>query len=274
MFGKTIVFLALTLGHLSAAAHEHGHTGAEATYLGNEAIMVTEDGAKILFDPLFPNGFGIYQMVPSDMRSALMAGEAPYDNVDAIFVSHMHADHFEVGAVIAYLERHLETRLYAPQQAVELMKVETDPDSAIFDRVIGIGLERLDTPETYTLGDIQIDAVRIPHAGWPGRAEISNLVFRATLPDGTTVMHMGDADPNLVHFEPYEDHWNAKRTDTAFPPYWFFLGGDGPLILSQTLNAKTAVGVHVPMVVPADLIASGADYLSVPGETRAVSDAD
>lgn len=265
---RTIITLCTSIG-VSLAAFGHSDHPAQTTYLGNEGIMVSDQHTTVLFDPLFPNGFDIYQLVPTEMRSALMAGEAPYHDVDAIFVSHMHPDHFSVDEVIAYLEQHDHVRLYVPSQAVEWMHEETD-NQAIFDRVTGVSLERLDDPVSFKEGDLTIDAVRIPHAGWPARADISNLVWRVTLADGVTVMHLGDADPDDSHYAPHAAHWQAKRTDAAYPPYWFFLSEAGRHIVEQRLNTDTATGIHVPVELPADLFISGADFLHEPGETRSI----
>lgn len=269
-----LALLALVTLGMPLFAQAHPETPTEATYVGNEGIMISDGHTKILFDPLYPNGFGVYQMVPDDIRLAMMSGQAPYDNVDAIFVSHMHPDHFSVEEVIKYLETNTETHLYAPTQALEWMQEETAADNPIFSRVTGIPLERLDAPTKISFKTMEIDVVRIPHAGWPGRADISNLVWRVTLEDGQTVMHMGDADPRDEHYLPHDEHWQSKRTDTAFPPYWFFTAGDGPALLNGRLNATKAIGVHVPLEAPADLVASGADYLHVPGETRTLSKAE
>jgi hypothetical protein len=108
--------------------------------------------------------------------------------------------------------------------------------------------------------------VRIPHAGWPARAEVENLVFRVTLPDGATVMHMGDADANDDHFLPQQMHWQQKVTNTAFPPYWFFYSAEGRDILEQIINAKQHIGVHVPVKVPKQLSTSGKMFYSAPGQ--------
>lgn len=257
----------LALPWLALAASAHPESPTQTTYLGNEGIMVSDGHTTILFDPLYPNGFGTYQMVPETMRQDLMAGAAPYDNVDAIFISHMHPDHFSVDEVIAYLQAHPDVRLFAPAQAVDWMREETE-DTEIFDRVTPVGLERLDAPLSFTEGDLTVDVVRIPHAGWPARAEVSNLVWRVTLSDGITVMHLGDADPRDEHYAPHDAHWMVKRTDTAYPPYWFFTAGDGPQILSTRLNTLKATGIHVPIELPADLFATGADFFHTPGETR------
>jgi L-ascorbate metabolism protein UlaG (beta-lactamase superfamily) len=269
------LFIALcSIAALNACAPTTASTPQStiATYLGNEAVMISDGETKILLDPLFPNGFGVYQQVPDDMRTDMMNAVAPYDGIDAIFVSHMHPDHFSVEEVILYLERHTQTRLYAPQQAVEWMREEADPASAIFDRVTSIALERLDAPVAFNLDGIKVDAVRIPHAGWPGRADISNLVYRITLSGGATVMHMGDADPNDEHYAHHGDHWHAVRTDTAFPPYWFFNAGNGPALLADRLNTDQAIGVHVPLEVPLELLVGDDDYLHEPGETRIIGD--
>lgn len=260
--------LSLLIGFAAAPlALAHPETPTETTYLGNEGIMVSDGHTTVLFDPLFPNGFGTYQMVPEEMRLALMAGDAPYEGVDAIFVSHMHPDHFSVDEVIVYLETHPTVKVYVPAQAAEWMREETENEQ-IFERVVAVPLEYQDAPLSFQEGGLTIDVVRIPHAGWPGRAEVSNLVWRVTLADGVTVMHLGDADPNDEHFAPLEAHWQAKQTHTAYPPYWFFGMGDGPLILNERLNATRATGIHVPIDLPPDLVFSGADFLHEPGEKR------
>ncbi len=98
------------------------------------------------------------------------------------------------------------------------MREETENEE-IFDHVVEVPLEYQDAPMSFQEGGLTIDVVRIPHSGWPGRAEISNLVWRVTLADGITVMHLGDADPNDEHFAPLETYWQAKQTHTAYPPY-------------------------------------------------------
>ena len=62
----------------------------------------------------------------------------------------------------------------------------------------------------------------------------------------------------------------AKRTDMAFPPYWFLLTQDGKDILYEDMNIAKAVGTHVPLQVPADLKASKVDYFSERNEVRDV----
>jgi len=237
---------------------------SKATYLGNEGVMIESSGKKVLFDPFFHNVFNTYQAVPETIREAIFSNQAPYDNIDAIFISHAHGDHFSAHDLVKYLDLHPNTHLVASQQAINQLTKDLMENTK---QVHAIELAYQDAAQSDTVAGIKFDVVRIPHAGWPQRAEISNLVFRVTLSESVTVIHMGDADPNDEHFKPLINHWNQQSTDMAFPPYWFFLSGSGKFILSERINAKESVGVHVPVKIPDALKNSHETYFSRPGES-------
>ena len=245
---------------------------SEAQYIANEAILIRHGKTKVMFDPLPLSGFGVYPETPEADIAQMMKGEGAYEGVEAVFISHAHRDHFSANAMISYLTANPDVRLVAPKQALEMMQADENWDEALSARMTILDMEAGDAPETITVGDITATAVRIPHAGWPApaRAAVQNMVYRVTLGDGATVMHMGDADPRRQHFIPYKDHWAAKRTDTAFPPYWFLTSIQGRNILENDMNVAESIGVHVPLKVPADLKASGEDYFSKSGETREI----
>jgi L-ascorbate metabolism protein UlaG (beta-lactamase superfamily) len=256
-------------------AHQHS---ASATYLANAAILVTGPGGKVLFDPFFHTSFGTYQLVPEDIKQALMQGVAPYNNINAIVVSHAHADHFAADYVLSYLQAFPETKLIAPKQAVDKVlalikgkqgakQIESQMHSV--DMVLG------DAPVSVEVGMMTFEAVRIPHSGWPGRADIQNIVFRVTLGNSaagaSTVMHMGDADANDDHYLPHKQHWQKRQSDMAFPPYWFYGAAEGNDILNEIINTRQSVGIHVPVAVPNSLNNSTHDYFSKPGEQRDIA---
>jgi L-ascorbate metabolism protein UlaG (beta-lactamase superfamily) len=249
---------------LVSEAHE-GH--GEVTYLGNEGLLVTDGQSKLLFDPFFHNDFGQYQLLPLDMHKAIMQGLEPYDDVDLVVVSHAHEDHFSAHDMLMYMQAHPKVQLVAPQQAVEQL-AQLDLTDKLLPRITSIALQYQQHPVSFQLGGALIEAVRIPHAGWPGRAEVENLVYRISLSDGNTYIHMGDADPEDDHFRPYKEYWQSKVTDIAFPPYWFFFSAEGNDIINTRINTLHAVGVHVPIRVPKQLLDSGKDYFSHPGEKR------
>lgn len=267
-----LFFTFITLSITAWAHQDHKNTGkaATATYLGNEAVLVQNGESKIMFDPFFHNNFNIYQLVPDEILTAMFDNQAPYDNIDAIFISHAHGDHFAADQVLKYLKAFPKTQLIAPKQAIDQIKT-LDNHASVLPQTTAINMAYGDPSQNIRIDELNIDVVRIPHSGWPTRRlDVSNLLFRVTLGDDVTVMHMGDADPNDVHFKPHDALWKAKSTDTAFPPYWFFYSTYGPDILNQRINANESVGIHVPTNVPEPLKQTGQPYFSKPGETKAI----
>ncbi len=265
MFKKLLCAGIACLTSLTAFAHEPG----EARYIANEAVMVTHGETKILFDPLPITGFGTYPDVPEADKKAMMAGEAPYDGVDAVFISHAHRDHFSAEDMNKYMSTHSEIRLIAPQQAVDMMREAPGWENNFNQRIAGLNIEFGAAPVEVHMDGLDSTGVRIPHAGWPGRANVENIVYRVTLDDQITVSHMGDADINPDHYRPFEKLWDQKPIDLAMPPYWIYMDPDGPEVL-EMMNVRDSVGIHVPIQVPVPLITSGADYFSESGDTRTI----
>lgn len=256
-----------------ALAHDMDSQFATAEYIANEGVLMIQGDTKIMFDPLPLSGFGTYMDVSTDQKVKMMAGTAPYDGIDAVFISHAHRDHFSALDMIAYMTAQPDVKLVAPEQAIAMMRADDRWSNDLIPRITTVNLGFMSPPQDIIFGDITASAVHIPHAGWPApaRANIQNMVFRVTFSDGATVIHMGDADVRRQHYAPYKKYWKAKRTDMAFPPYWFLLTQDGKDILYEDMNIDKAVGTHVPLKVPANLKDSGADYFSERGETRDVS---
>ncbi len=261
--------ITLVFGFATSVAAQQAH------YLANEGVMVTDGETKVLFDPLYPNNYGQYLLVPDAMRSAIFAGEPPYDGIDAVFISHFHGDHFSAEDSLALLQAQPGVSLYAPQQAVLGMRsIATNEQESVFDRVHSVSLQYKDAPITLQMDELLVEAVRIPHSGWPtGRVDVENIVWRVTLNNDTTVVHMGDADPNDEHFALDPEYWDRVSPDMAFPPYWFFVSDSGQGILENRVGARRNVGVHVPVQIPGSPMARpielrSADLFTRPGETR------
>jgi L-ascorbate metabolism protein UlaG (beta-lactamase superfamily) len=280
-FPCSLVLFVLTIGIAYALPTDATNTAARAQYLANEGLMVVHGDTKVLFDPLFRNSYGHYKLLPRQMREALFNGEPPFDGVDAVFVSHYHGDHFSPEDILHLLNAQPGIRLFAPSQAVTaLHKVAVLQDLAVFERVTAISLAYKQAPVRMEMEGLVIEAVRIPHSGWPtSRLEVENISWRVTLNETTTVLHLGDADANDVHFERDASYWDEKHPHMAFPPYWFFVSAGGLEVLENRLRPMQSVGVHVPNSISADPALrpkelQGHDLFVVPGETRDIPGSD
>jgi L-ascorbate metabolism protein UlaG (beta-lactamase superfamily) len=254
---------------LSANAHQQ--PVGEARYLGNEGVLVVVEGQKILLDAFYSQGFGTYALVPERVVSDMLDGRPPYDQVSAVFVSHVHGDHFSVAPMLAYLRAQPDVLLFCPRQVEAAIAAATD-EVQILERIRAIGLAPGETPQSIKSGPLDIDVAAVPHAGGERMADVRNLVFRISLANKHTLVHLGDAAIDVKAFSELSRFWQARDVDTAFPPYWFLGNETGLEILRDHVSAGRVIGIHVP----AAAIGRGeewrarleGDLFTDPGESR------
>ncbi|HET9034134.1 MAG TPA: MBL fold metallo-hydrolase [Dokdonella sp.] len=261
-----ILFLA-TCG--AASAHD---ISASASYLGNEGVLVARGKTKVVFDAFYADSYGTYSLVPDSIRSALLKGTPPYDGIDAVFVSHVHGDHFTASHAVAFLRAHRKVKLFGSTQTFDALVEEVGKEDPLLKRIVSVDLGPDDAPKSFDINGLQIEVVAIPHAGGKSRASIQNLSWRVTLDKDTTVLHLGDADTRLADFEKHAAHFAARHATAAFPPYWFFDSAAGKSIIDTYLNADQIIGIHVPAAAIGHGDAwrerAGGDLFTDPGESR------
>ena len=251
---------------------------AKAHYIANMGAMIERGDVKVLFDPLFRNDFDNYDLPPADIETALLAGDAPWDGVDAVFISHHHGDHFDPSTILELLRAQTAIELFAPEQAAAAIRqLVPNPGDPVHERINGLSLENGGVAADIELGSLLVEAVRIPHSGWPEyHPDVENLVFRVTLDEDTTVMHFGDAASVDEYYAGQSAHWRERHTHFAMPPYWFFLSPEGRQILEERIGASHTVGMHVPTSVPDEKPerpreVRDVDLFTRPGESRTIS---
>lgn len=263
--------LSVALGAASVGAWAHEQPTGEARYLGNEGVMVAVAGHKVLVDAFFAQSFSTYQLVPEHLVSDMMSGRPPFNDVAAVFVSHVHGDHFSPGPMLAYLRAQPLVRVFCPQQVYDKLQ-QAGAGVDILDRITAVDLAPGDVPELLHSGDLEIDVVALPHAGGARMADVRNLSFRVTLDNRHTFVHLGDAAVDRPAFARLESFWAARNADTVFPPYWFLGDETGLRLLNEYLAPGQAIGIHVPAAAAGQGDAwraqMGADLFTDPGEFR------
>ena len=265
--------LAAALAVLGPCGTASAHDGASARYLGNEGVLVARGDTKILFDAFYAESFdGEYALVPEAEESAMMKGLPPFDGVDAIFISHIHPDHFNSRKTIAYMRANPAVRLYAGIDVVGAIRAADASSDPLMKRVVPVHVVPGEAVKRFTIEGLEIEAFPIPHNGG---GPTPNYAFRVTLDQKTRVFHLGDADPADRHYAPYQSDFDAHPTDVAFPPYWMLLDQSGKRVLEQRIRPRMTVGIHTGAEQRADPAAArraaGADLFIQPGETRAIA---
>ena len=76
---SSLVLQLLIIGFAFGQSTGYASDNPSVLYMANEGFMVESGETKVVFDPLFRNGFGHYQLLPKSMEEALFAG-APAKN--------------------------------------------------------------------------------------------------------------------------------------------------------------------------------------------------
>lgn len=248
------------------------HDGASARYLGNEGVLVARGDTKILFDAFYAESFGgEYSLVRESDESAMIKGQPPFDGVDAIFISHIHPDHFNSRKTIAYMRANPGVRLYAGIDVVGAIRAADASSDPLMKRVVPVHVVPGAPPQRFSIEGLEIEAFPIPHNGG---GPTPNYAFRVALDGQTRVFHLGDADPADRHYAPYQGEFDARPTDVAFPPYWMLLDESGKRVLEQRIRPRKVIGIHAGSEVRADPGAArrqtGSDLFIEPGEERPI----
>jgi len=273
-FRSRLATLLLASSIVGGAANAH-EISAEARYLANEAVLIAHGDIKVLFDAFYVDSFGTLALVPEKTSAAIMAGTPPYDGIDAVFVSHAHGDHFTAAPTLAYLRAHPAVRLFAAGQVIAALTDAADgPNDPVLQRLVRFELAPGDPPRSTAIDGITVDAIAVPHAGGARFADVRNVIFRVSLGDWPTIMHLGDAAPDLASFSVQKDFLDAKRTNTALPPHWFANADTGKTILKDWIKADQVIAIHIPAEAAGQGAAwramLGSDAFTDPGEVRAI----
>lgn len=92
----------------------------EVTYLANEGFMIAGGGRKVLIDALFGEGLDGYAVVSPAQRALLEQAREPFADMDAVFATHFHDDHFNATAVLAHLTRNPQAFFFSTPQAADI----------------------------------------------------------------------------------------------------------------------------------------------------------
>ena len=208
------------------------------TYVGCEGVLVRSRGGSVLIDGLFgreAEPFGVPRA--SDMES-LRHARPPFQEIDVVLATHDHGDHFDPGAVAAYLRASPRTRFVSTPQAVGALRSVADDD--VVSRATAV--EPVDgARRALDIGPIRVEAFGLSH-GRVHYAGVQHLAWMATL-DGRSVLHLGDGiiDEKSLRAAGVLD----GSIDVGVFPFWFLTYPFGKRLVEKTFRPRSIFAVHI-----------------------------
>lgn len=92
-----------------------GEPAAALTLTANAGVLLEWQGHKLLIDGLHEGG-GQFSAVPAAVQADIAAGRPPFDGIEGLMFTHLHADHFSAGQVQHFLGNFPEVPLFLPAE--------------------------------------------------------------------------------------------------------------------------------------------------------------
>lgn len=237
-----VAVLLAAMFHVSSAAP----APLELTYLANMGVMVRSGGTKVLIDALFDKPNPDYRAPAPDALDRILKGEAPFDGVDLVLVTHNHPDHLDPALAVRYLESRPEPVLVAPADAVEAMRRAASDWTKIGPRVVPIDL-KVGEKERRTLKGVTVTACRTLHSG--DLDAPMNLMYIIEL-NGRRVWHEGDTNGKPEVFRAFG--LDKTSVDLAVVHFWLPLEPNAARFLQEDLKAAHIALAHLPVRLEGD----------------------
>jgi L-ascorbate metabolism protein UlaG (beta-lactamase superfamily) len=158
-----------------------------------------------------------------------------YAHLDAILITHRHADHFQAAAVAARLAVDLHVRVIAPSEVLDSL-------TAFAPVLRGDPRLQVAVPgATITIGSASVLTLDLPHNRTASR-RAQNVGYLIAI-DGVRVLHVGDADPDANQMR--SAHGSTPRADVAIVPFWYLISTKPSLM--QAIGATRYLAAHIPL---------------------------
>lgn len=213
----------------------------EITYIANAGVFITFGEKKVLIDAHHYRGNPYYERVPWNRLEKMVNGLNPFDRVDLILATHLHADHFDAVSVGKHLLYNPTTKFLASEQMTSLIEKEFSDYSKIEKRIKTV------TPGWKFFNETEFDGIAIKvlamKHGSKRFEDIQNMGYLLRI-GKYKLLHIGDADATVENFETFK--LPVEGIDFAFIPYWFLTHKPYNQIVDQYIQPGRIMALHIP----------------------------
>ncbi len=246
---KRILFIAALLSIFIFSACTKKNHEIKITSLGNCGFLYEHHSTKVLIDA-FGNKFGnLFQLPEKDTRTNIEQGDAPFDNINLVLITHRHGDHFDPFLAAQFLKNNSYTMMICPPQVYNEMKDSCRNFSQVEAQIISPEI-LINNTKNLTANNVSLTAIRLQHGtnrslegvafeDYSDYEKTENFGYLINLGE-KVIFHQGDACLKINREALNKIH---KKVNIAHLSYFDWDSNSYQLLKNQ-LQADTVVFMH------------------------------
>ncbi len=240
-----LIILSPTLFSISPVSTPYNHSkwkklSVKVTFIGNSGFIVEAGEKKIAVDAMFKGFPGRYTL-PADVINKMKNLKPPFNNIDLILATHLHADHLKTEYVSYYLVKNKKAEFITTAETIKIMENSLPEFFQYSNRVLGVNPGLGDQNKLENNG-IKITAFGMPHGSNP--VQHNCLIFETS---GKKIIHLGDMSGEKVKNIFKSVGIENKNIDIAFVPYWYLTTSANADLIKKFIKAKIIIAVHLSL---------------------------
>jgi len=206
-------------------------------YIANEGFLLESNDIKVMIDALFNTGLDRYACPDSTLLSDMILGKPPFEEINYLFFTHNHPDHYNDSLTHVFMNEHPETTMICPAQVHDQLKDNHNLNEGLLNRIEVI------TPNSgqvinHRFENLSIVACRTRHSD---TYSIENIAYVIDF-GGAKVFHSGDSWKEAL------DEWEGfdiKTENINLALVNGFYAGDGFKLLNQKMLPEQIILIHM-----------------------------
>jgi len=135
----------------------------DVTYIGSAGYMLESNSKKLLIDAPFSDFVKMFEVPVATQvtQQRIASGEAPFNDIDLILITHSHPGHFEPAILAGCLKNNPDANLISTPVVYEILKKEASDFDSFKDRIVVP-----DLASDYSATEVNVDGqlVRVSRA--------------------------------------------------------------------------------------------------------------
>jgi len=212
----------------------------EILYVANSGLLLTTKDKKILIDGIHAENSPPYYSVPKKYIDKIRLNKEPFDNLDILFFTHHHPDHFHAMYTLDTLHRNSLLQLIGTSSVLSQLSYTANYIEDFQSQLKPLSLP-LYKSLSMNLKGIAFEVTSLVHDGEAYQG-VENFAYLIELKN-KLILHVGDAQPTISNFQ--NAGLYGKKVDVLIVPFPFIGLVAGRKII-KSMDPQLVLVAHLP----------------------------